>query len=129
MIKFKSPQLRKEFYDLAQTDPRIRAAAGELAFWTGKLFSKEVVITCVWRSEEEQKKIYGEVKPSAHFCHPQCRAVDIRAARDYFSQHELENMESFVRKYFPRRDGFKEILLHGQGDNFHIHLSVEPLSV
>lgn len=127
MIKFRTPQLRQEFYDIAQTDPRLRAAAGELAFWVEKLFRKEMVLTCVWRTEEEQEKIYGKPKPSAHFCTPQCRAVDIRAHRNYFSQHELENMESFVQKYFPRGDGLKPVMFHGEKDDFHIHLSVEPL--
>jgi len=159
MFKFKSTQLKQQFYHLAQTDPRIRALAGELALWVEKLFDKELVITCVWRTEEEQRKIYGSInsppcgskglpqggsinslqygskdstqggegKPSAHFCSPQCRAVDIRAHQNYFTQLQLENMESFVRKYFPRRDGLGPILFHGEGDNFHIHLSVEPL--
>jgi hypothetical protein len=158
MLKFKSSQLKQQFYHLAQTDPRIRALAGELVLWVEKLFDKDIIITCVWRTEEEQRKIYGsmnspqrgstlrqaqgkqahhngsinspqggEAKPSAHFCLPQCRAVDIRAHENYFTQLQLENMESFVRKYFPRRDGLGPILFHGEGDNFHIHLSVEPL--
>jgi hypothetical protein len=127
MIKFKTLKLKEEFYDLAQTDPRIRAVAGELALWVGKLFEKHLVVTCVWRAEEEQRKIYGEVKPSAHFCNPQCRAVDIRGHYDYFSTHELTNIESFVRKYFPRGDGIPAVRIHGEGDDHHIHLSVEPL--
>ena len=145
MLKFKSTQLKQQFYHLAQTDPRIRAVAGELALWVEKLFDKELVITCVWRTEEEQRKIYGsinspqrdsmnspqggEAKPSAHFCLPQCRAVDIRAHQNYFTQLQLENMESFVKKYFPRQDGLGPILFHGEGENFHIHLSVEPLAI
>ena len=127
MLKFKSTQLKQQFYHLAQTDPRIRALAGELALWVEKLFDKELVITCVWRTPEEQKQIYGEAKASAHFCLPQCRAVDIRAHQNYFTQLQLENMESFVRKYFPRKDRLPPVLFHGEGDNFHIHLSVEPL--
>jgi len=127
MLKFKSAQLKQQFYHLAQTDPRIRALVGELALWVEKLFEKDLAITCVWRTPEEQKQIYGEVKPSAHFCSPQCRAVDIRAHRGLFTQHELENMGSFVNKYFYRRDGLWSIRLHGEGDNFHIHLAVEPL--
>lgn len=127
MIKFKTAKLREEFYDLARTDPRIRAVASELALWCEKLFEKDLVITCVWRSEEKQLRIYGETKPSAHFLAPQCRAVDIRAHRNYFSSYELENIQSFIQKYFPRRDRLPAVLLHGLGDNFHIHLSVEPL--
>lgn len=127
MIKFKTPKLKEEFYDLGRTDPRIRAAASELALWCGKMFDKDLIITCVWRTEEEQFTIYGEKKRSAHFCLPQCRAVDIRAHRNYFSLYELENIQSFVQKYFPRRDRLPAVLLHGQGDKFHIHLSVEPL--
>ena len=128
MIRFKTLKLKEEFYDLGQTDPRIRAVVGELALWVEKLFGKHLVITCVWRTEEEQTEIYGEVKPSAHFCSPQCRAVDIRGHLDYFTPHELTNIESFVKKYFPRRDGFPAAKFHGQGDNYHIHLSVEPLA-
>ena len=127
MVKFKTRRLKQEFYDLAQTDPRIRALTSELALWVGRLFDKDLIITCVWRSQEEQKKIYGVNQPSAHFCTPQCRAVDIRTHQEYFTQHELENLESFVNKYFPRRDGLRAVLLHGKGDNFHLHLSVEPL--
>jgi hypothetical protein len=127
VLKFKTASLREQFYDLAQTDPRIRGVATELALWIGKLFDKDLIITCVWRTEEEQKGIYGQTKPSAHFCSPQCRAVDVRAHRQYFTPHELENIESLINKYFPRRDGFKPFLLHGEGNNSHIHLSVEPL--
>jgi hypothetical protein len=128
MIKFKLPKLKEEFYDLAQTDPRIRAVVNELALWMEKLFGKHLVITCVWRTEEEQRGIYGEVKPSAHFCSPQCRAVDFRAHRGHFTPQEMKNIESFVKKYFPRRDGFPAAKFHGQGDNYHLHLSVEPLA-
>ncbi len=128
MLKFKSAQLKEQFYHLGQTDPRIRALAGELALWVEKLFEKDVIITCVWRTEEEQNKIYGDSKSSAHFCLPQCRAVDTRAHRDYFSAFELENIQSFVQKYFPRKDELPAVLLHGLGDKFHIHLSVEPLT-
>ncbi len=128
MIKFKTRRLKEEFYHLAQTDPRIRALACELSLWVEKLFEKDLIITCVWRTEEEQKQICGEVKVSAHFCSPQCRAVDIRAHQDYFSAFELENIQSFVQKYFPRRDKLPTVLLHGLGDKFHIHLSVEPLT-
>jgi hypothetical protein len=128
MLKFKSSKLKEEFYDLGKTDPRIRAVAGELALWCEKLFDKDLIITCVWRTEEEQAKFYGEAKPSAHFLAPLCRAVDIRAHRDYFSLYELENIQSFVQKYFPRRDKLPAVLLHGMGNKFHIHLSVEPLT-
>ena len=143
MLRFKTVLLKQQFYHLAQTDPRIRALARELALWVEKLFDKDLVITCVWRTEEEQRKIYGsinsplggsmnsplrgEAKPSAHFCLPQCRAVDIRAQQNYFTQLQLENMGSFVRKYFPRKDSLPPVLFHGEGDNFHIHLSVESL--
>lgn len=127
MLKFKTPELRKQFYDLAQTDPRIRGVAAELALWSGKFFGKDLMITCVWRTQEEQKRLYAEITESAHFCNPQCRAVDIRAHRDCFTPRELENMESFVNKYFTRRDGIRPIRMHGERDNFHIHLAVEPL--
>jgi|GEM_PF-3475462 len=145
MLKFKSAQLKQQFYHLGQTDPRIRAVARELALWVEKLFEKDLIITCVWRTPEEQKQVYGstsspqrgsmnssqdgEAKPSAHFCLPQCRAVDIRAHQQYFSGYELENIQSFVQKYFPRKDKLPAVLLHGLGDKFHIHLSVEPLTI
>jgi len=128
MLKFKTKKLKTELFDIAQTDPRVRALTQELGFWAQKLFTKDLVITCVWRTEEEQVRIYGKPVSSAHFCQPQCRAVDVRANHDYFTQNEMQNLDSFIKKYFPRKDGLSPIVFHGEGDNFHIHLSVEPLS-
>lgn len=132
MLKFKTSELEEQFYDYKKTDARIRAIIRELAWYLEKLFKKEMVITCVHRTEHEQIKLYpkffqkyGKPKPSGHTEKP-CRAVDVRAKNlDIAEITELKNYFDF---WYDSGDWFSFIHEAVGKPQEHIHIQVAKMS-
>ena len=128
-LRFKRPSLREEL-ESSLTAEKLKACVDKFGEFCHNSFGKTPVITCVWRTPEEQIELYGELKPSAHFLVPFCRAVDIRVQKRngipyFFTQTELDIFSEFLTLHFPRSDSLPPVLFHGEGDSFHIHIQVE----
>lgn len=130
MLKFKTAQAEKEFYDLNIIDARIQAfgfAAAAYATWR---FGKDLWVTCVAR--------YHGSKDSPHFVdddNPRCRAIDIRVKGEWLNEVEELDFKRWARLNFPRSDMLDleannsewsgMIRHHGEGDSEHFHCVVE----
>ena len=127
-MQFKQDHLRQQFYDLSATDPRPRALALELDFFFRQKFGRELIVTSVGRTEEEQKRLYpeffarvGRVRPSAHLDRP-CRAVDLRS-RD-LTPEEIEALRNYFDTWWAELPGWA-FLVNDRGGAFpHIHIQV-----
>ncbi|MCI0330794.1 MAG: hypothetical protein L0196_07570 [candidate division Zixibacteria bacterium] len=127
-MQFKHDTLRSQFYNLNATDPRLRAVAAELDFFFQQKFGRELLVTSVWRTEEEQKELYpqffawaGRVRPSAHLDTP-CRAIDLRS-RD-LRPEEIEALWNYFETWWDELPGWA-ILANDRGEGFpHIHIQV-----
>ncbi|MCI0404933.1 MAG: hypothetical protein L0Z48_07125 [candidate division Zixibacteria bacterium] len=127
-MQFKHDTLRRQFYDLNGTDPRLRAVISELDFFFQQKFGRELVITSVGRTEEEQKELYpeffarvGRVHPSAHLGRP-CRAVDIRS-RD-LSADEVQALREYFESWWEELPGWAFLINDRGGALPHIHIQV-----
>ncbi len=127
-MQFKHESLRQQFYDLNATDPRLRAVVSELDFFFQQKFGRELVITSVGRTEEEQQVLYpefferiGRVRPSPHLDRP-CRAVDLRS-RD-LSGDEIQALREYFENWWEELPGWA-FLVNDRGSAFpHIHIQV-----
>lgn len=127
-MKFKQDSLREQFYDLGETDPRLRAVLTELDFYFQQKFGRELMVTSVARTEDEQKELYpdyfarvGRPRPSAHLDRP-CRAIDIRS-RDLRPQ-EIEALRNYFETWWDEFPGWA-FLINDRGGKFpHIHVQV-----
>ncbi len=68
------PRLRCDFR--VRTDPVIRAVTWDLAFWLFVTYHVTLVVTCLYRPPEENRRAGGS-DTSRHLEKP-CRAIDIR---------------------------------------------------
>lgn len=127
-MQFKQDSLRRQFYDLDATDARVRAVVMEIDFFFRQRFGRELVVTSVCRTEEEQRELYpdffarvGRARPSPHLDRP-CRAVDIRS-RD-LSALEVQALREYFATWWEELPGWV-FLVNDRGGAFpHIHVQV-----
>jgi hypothetical protein len=134
MLKFKSPEVEREFESEHMCDPRLYGLIHALARWVGQVIGRDIVITDVAR--------YDGPLTSPHRIHegnPRSRAADIRVHGGYFSAAQILAIQYWLRDNFPRSDmaryepeGSSPIegwigtsRHHGDGDNEHLHVAVE----
>lgn len=127
-MKFKRESLREQFYDLEATDTRVRGVVIEMDHYFRQKFGRELVVTSVGRTEEEQKGLYpdffarvGRVRPSAHLDHP-CRAVDIRS-RD-LSGSEVQALREYFETWWEGLPGWAFLVNDRGKASPHIHIQV-----
>jgi len=132
VIKYKTDKIKKEFY--FDIHPRLRglvmALDCHLTANAKTLDSPQLCIVCARRTKEENFRIYGRHRPSAHCTRP-CRAVDIaintQGHPNYISDKAAAAIEEFITNWFPRYDGYKAFIRHGEPKKAdHMHLSVQP---
>src|SRR3972149_2552186 len=118
-IRFKKgreEELKKQLLDKENTSETIRNLLVFLSSLTYTTLGKYIVITSLWRTEEEQKKLIDEGKSktinSPHVMIPgqkRCRAVDIRANNNYWTEAQIELIKKVINHQYPRTDGFKTV--------------------
>ena len=132
MIEFKSDRIKEEFY--TKIHPRLQgmmlALQNHLKLNFEALDNPQFCIVCAKRTTEENFRIYGRHKASAH-CTKPCRAIDVavntQGHPNYLSDKAVAAIEDFVTSWFPRYDCQKAFIRHGEpGKRDHIHFSVQP---
>ena len=135
MIKYKSPEVEREFNTPHICDARLFGLVHALARYVSKTMDKDIWLTDVAR--------WTGRLDSPHRIHddnPRSRAVDIRCHRGFFTENELAIIQYWLRDTFPRSDmaryehsgatpieGWIGISRrHGDGDHEHLHVTVEP---
>ena len=112
-LKFKTSRLETEW---KVTYPPLRAQVLDLATFAEELGIADLVVTCLYRSPEENAAVGG--KPTSLHQTTPIRAVDIR--RRMLSEDEVGRLHSHWNNYKPS-------MLFGFNDEpakFHIHLQV-----
>jgi hypothetical protein len=104
MLRYKTEKLEAEFLSLHHFDPRLRAVVRELAYIAEMQFGKDLIITCVSRTAQEQIQLYpeyfketGKPKPSGHMDDP-VRAVDIRSK--HLTNQEILTLIQWFNDHF-----------------------------
>lgn len=121
MIQYKTEKglayhdrLELEFFH--RIDPRLRGILWVLDDWSVRTTGKNIIITCLNRTEEENKAV-GGYKWTAHYVG---RAGDLRA--HLFSDIEIERLIAYAKEVWG--EDFIYIVCHGEGPNRHIHINI-----
>jgi len=112
-MRFKDNKLKHEFYH--EINPKLRAVLFELDDFIERIHGKELVITCLNRTPEENRKV-GGIPHSAHLSR---RAADIRSW--IFSEKELDIMIQRVKDTW---GDIVYIVYHEGGTGPHIHINI-----
>lgn len=124
-IQFKSEQVRREYAD-HRVPPLLRRIVGFVAAVVPEPY--DVLITDVWRSREETRRIYGRYKHSPHH---HWRAVDLvlvgpdggRAGDDVYTHVKARVGDAFSGLR-PLWWPFPICIYHDVGRGKHLHLQV-----
>jgi len=119
-VQFKTERQQKEWSD-PQLDPRLRAILLAMAEYIQRNYDKPMVVTSVWRTNEEQKSIYGP-DTTRRSPHEFWRAIDIRTW--IYDHDEVMGIIAFLNKWWPRKDGKPLALYHDVGRGAHLHIQV-----
>ena len=94
-----------------------------IADFCEKIFSKDIVITSIYRSPEEQAILYAnDPNPIIHSPHETWEAFDLRSSD--FDSEEIQRIKDFANT-FPYRNGLPSCLYHViPGNVYHFHFQV-----
>ena len=121
MIQYKSEngqdyRDRLEFQFSHQIDPRLRGVLWELDDWSVRTTGKNITITCLNRTVEQNKKDGGKER-SAHLY---SRAADIRSY--LLSALEIEKVVAHLNEVWGTE--YLHVVYHDSGRGDHIHINI-----
>lgn len=117
MIKYKSDKERLEFHN-----PLLNSVVFNMTLWLSKQILIDIVITEVFRTIEEQKKIYGEdvITLSPHTF---WNAVDIRTSNLIESGIDPADIKKLINENWAYNHGKFQCAVYGdERHRDHIHL-------
>ncbi len=121
-MKFKTGRQRREFDDVL-LDSRLRVMAYALDGFSRRSFSKEILVTDVFRTGSEQRRYYKGVDVPVSV-HQHWRGVDLRSW--LFTLEEQRVLCRFINGSFVYSGGRKSAVAHRVGDGaWHFHLQVD----
>jgi len=131
MLLAKNRTVFREFRELGRKNPPLAVMLRELADYVAETYKKDVIVTDVYRTAKETRRIYaGKAKRPRTSPHEVWKAVDIR---DWiYSDAEKKSTIAFVNEYYDKRNRMnrlssqsRTVLLHdvGKGTHFHIQYS------
>lgn len=141
-MNFKYSYLKQEFHK--NIFPNLRALLFELDHFSKEKFNKEIYITQLLRSQDEQNELY-EYKIKAGFytvidgwiyysldkehptysVHQVGRGADLRSS--IYTSEEIEEICKYVNEYFPYWHGKPACVYHKiYGNVYHFHFQVIP---
>ena len=115
-IKFKTPEVEKEYYQLPVHNARLSRLLHALEIFCDLELGKPVVITEIYRSAEENAK-QGGIPNSPHL---NWEGLDIRST--IYTEPEIERIKAFLNT-FKFRNGKQVAVYHAvPGGAFHFHI-------
>lgn len=116
MLKCKNDSKRLVIELNHRIDPRLEGVIRDLAAVTGRVFSKDLTITCLFRSEAENDAV-GGYEFSAHLVG---RGGDLRSRN--FSDEEKKSIDTYLHKVYGK--DYLYWKFHNSGHGEHLHLNI-----
>lgn len=126
IAKDNSPRLKKELDELDKKNPKLADLLTDLCDYVKKEFAKDVTITMIFRTQEEQDEIYKDnedyqkrrFKSPHQFWH----SLDIRSR--VFEKEEISKIEDYLNEKYNNSNFYKWTAkcheVSGHGEHFHI---------
>jgi hypothetical protein len=129
MLKSKTERIRKEFEELPSKNASLAQLILDLNDFVSLEFNKDVVMTHIFRTQEDQKALYAkEAKQNKSSPHMRWEAVDIR---DWiYDAKEKKAIGKFLKEYYDATNemnklpsGSRTYWLHSLKSNaMHFHI-------
>ena len=125
MIGFKNPRERSEYAELATKNPKLFDLLHDLVSYVQDTFKKDVVLTSVYRTAEEQAALYAKaVHKVLKSDHMSWEAVDLRSS--IYTKGEIDSIVAYLNTKYKNRDGRRVALYHSVPGNVpHFHISLK----
>ena len=117
---YKSSRVQME-WDGPSLSPLLKSIVEDAEQFSQIAFDKDLFITCIWRSQTEDKALSGTG------VHVFWKAIDVRAAS--WNDPEAESMVNRTNLnwiYDPSRPEMEVAFYKEHGDGFHVHYQVHP---
>lgn len=114
MIAYKTERIEREFLS-PKMRPDLRLLVCAIAGYRHAKYKKRTVITCIHRSQKENKDVGAKSQT-----HPEWRAVDLRA-RDCDAR-EMEDVKTFIESIVEAGQKIVVVVPHGTAPHFHIQV-------
>lgn len=126
MLKIKYQRIRGEWSKLLKKNPALAQVVWDLQDFVADNFNKDVIITHLYRTKQQQQKFYGK-KTKKKSPHQSWGAIDIR---DFiYTKEEINAMVEFLRFYdkwnhykIIRSSKSRTVLRHNIGHGMHFHI-------
>ena len=123
-MEFKHLRLIAEF---DRVKKRLQIIVYALDAYVKHRYKKEIMVTSIFRTQEEQDEIYGHLagyKESPwKSVHQYWRGVDVRLSN--FSKEEIKDILMFLNKSFEYTGRYETAIKHDIGYGSHIHIQVD----
>jgi hypothetical protein len=121
---FKTDRISKEWEELKTLNPRLRNILGQLTDYVDHEFKKQVVITCIYRSPEENAELYKDSVEPAWRPHTLHCGADLRSS--IYTPAEITKMLSFLNHFTVWKGQRKCAAFHAiTGNVLHFHVQVD----
>jgi hypothetical protein len=125
-VKFKTKRIEDEYAELDVHNPELKGLLVMLDTYSRAKFSKEIVLTHLFRTEQEQIDLYKATEVSkrpAKSPHQTWEAVDLRSKT--FTKEEQNDMCKMLNETFTNPRGKTTAFVHtiaGGAEHFHIQV-------
>jgi uncharacterized protein YcbK (DUF882 family) len=121
-VQYKNTKIETEWNRLITENPKLGNIVETLNAFTNIEFGKQVVLTHIFRTPEEQKALYAQTpNPPATSPHMRWEAVDIRSTS--FNDKEIQKMLTFLN-LFTVYGGQRKCAIYHEiaGNTWHFHV-------
>jgi hypothetical protein len=128
-LKFKTTRIEKEYNELPVHNGKLKRLLDMAATFVELEFAKDVVVTEIYRSEDEYKALYAKIPKEnwpKSFPHAKWQSIDLRAF--IYTPKELERLVNFLNQFKFRGGASKTAFVHaipGGAAHFHIQYGLD----
>lgn len=125
-LGFKTERERTEYGDLPKNNSKLFALLIDLVSYVHDMFDKDVVLTAIYRTPEEEAALYQTtVDKIIHSPHFDWNAFDLRSS--IYTADEIQGIENYVKSKYKNANGSVVVLYHTlPGNAFHFHFQLFP---
>lgn len=124
-LGFKTNRIRDEYAQLLVKNPRLFYLLSELTMYVQARHKKDVVLTSILRTPEEQADLYkNSQKKVVKSPHLTWEAVDLRSS--IYTEEEVKDILAYINGRIKNPDG-KQSFVHaipGNVDHFHVYVQI-----
>lgn len=124
MITFKTDTERSQYVELGTKNPKLVELLIDLDQMITKDYGKNIVLTSVYRSPEEQASLYSQAtRKVTNSAHTTYEAVDLRSWT--FTDSERDEIVSYLNKKYKNANGKPVAMCHAiPGGTIHFHIAL-----